>query len=123
MKQVVICARFGGFGISTAGTLKLRELGNPWALKSVLKGEWYPGGETIRGPYESKINDFDHNGYCREIPRDDQDLISLIQLAGVAFMSGSYCTLKIVEIPHDVSYHIHEYDGYEHVAENHRTWG
>jgi len=27
-----------------------------------------------------------------------------------------------VEIPDDVKWHIHEYDGLEHVAEDHRTW-
>jgi hypothetical protein len=30
--------------------------------------------------------------------------------------------ISIVEIPDDVQWHIHEYDGLEHVAENHRTW-
>jgi hypothetical protein len=28
----------------------------------------------------------------------------------------------VIEIPDDVEWHIAEYDGYEHVAENHRTW-
>jgi hypothetical protein len=30
--------------------------------------------------------------------------------------------LRIVEIPDGVEWHISEYDGIEHIAENHRTW-
>jgi len=30
--------------------------------------------------------------------------------------------IAIVEIPDDVEWYIHEYDGMEHVAEKHRTW-
>jgi len=36
--------------------------------------------------------------------------------------AGSYCTLKVVEIPDDVQWQIEEYDGHEWVAERHRTW-
>ncbi len=37
--------------------------------------------------------------------------------------SGSNCELKIVEVPDDVDWIIQEYDGWEWVAEKHRTWG
>ena len=30
--------------------------------------------------------------------------------------------LTIVDVPDEVKWHIHEYDGLEHVAEDHRTW-
>ena len=30
--------------------------------------------------------------------------------------------IAIVEVPDDVKWHISEYDGLEHVAEDHRTW-
>jgi hypothetical protein len=33
-----------------------------------------------------------------------------------------FSKLKIVEIPDDVQWEIQEYDGWEHIAENHRTW-
>lgn len=36
--------------------------------------------------------------------------------------AGSFCKLKVVEIPDDVDYEIEEYDGAEWVAEKHRTW-
>jgi len=37
--------------------------------------------------------------------------------------NGSCCELKIVEVPDDVDWIIQEYDGWEWVAEKHRTWG
>jgi hypothetical protein len=34
---------------------------------------------------------------------------------------GWAADIAIVEVPDDVKWHIHEYDGLEHVAEDHRT--
>lgn len=53
--------------------------------------------------------------------RTDPKLIQVIEELG-ELANGRCAKLKIVEIPDDVEYHIHEYDGYEHIAENHRTW-
>ena len=36
--------------------------------------------------------------------------------------NGWAAEIGIVEIPDGVKWHIHEYDGIEHVAEDHRTW-
>ena len=36
--------------------------------------------------------------------------------------NGNYAKLKIVEVPYGVEWTIAEYDGYEWVAEKHRTW-
>lgn len=57
----------------------------------------------------------------RDIPRDDPYLVQVVrELGGDA--SGRYAELKIVEIPADVDWFIEEYDGWEWVAEKHRTW-
>jgi len=37
--------------------------------------------------------------------------------------SDGYSELSVVEIPDDVEWYIEEYDGMEHIAEQHRTWG
>lgn len=58
----------------------------------------------------------------RDISRDDPLLVKVVeQLGGKA--GDKYAELKVVEIPDDVEYEIDEYDGLEHIAEKHRTWG
>lgn len=52
--------------------------------------------------------------------RTDADLIAVIEEMGETERKS--CSLSIVDIPDDVKWHIDEYDGKEHVAENHRTW-
>jgi hypothetical protein len=48
-------------------------------------------------------------------------LIAVIEEMGQASWSWA-AEIVIVDIPDDVEWHISEYDGIEHVAENHRTW-
>lgn len=58
----------------------------------------------------------------RDIPRDDPLLVRVVEELGEK-ANGAHAELRIVEIPADVKWYIHEYDGSEHVAEDHRTWG
>ena len=53
--------------------------------------------------------------------RADPDLIAVIEemIADVDDISS----LKVVEIPDDIKWHIEQYEGWEHVAEDHKTWG
>ncbi len=53
--------------------------------------------------------------------RSDKDLIEVVEMLGEK-ANGSHAELKIVEIPDDVKWQIEEYDGSEHIAEQHRTW-
>ena len=126
MKKIVVSKCFGGFGVSTQATLLLRELKNTTALSEVMKGEWYtpsPRAESLGGgEFPKEINKYDFNAFCLDIPRDDKDLISLIEKHGSEFVSGTHAQLEIVEIPNDVEWLVEEYDGLEHVAEKHRTW-
>ena len=59
--------------------------------------------------------------YHFDIERNDPFLIQVIEQLGKE-ANTIYASLHIVEIPDDVKWHIAEYDGSEHVAENHRTW-
>ena len=61
--------------------------------------------------------------YDRDIPRDDPALIQVVEELGRA-ASGKFANLQIAELPDDMlsKWHIHEYDGNEHVAEDHRVW-
>jgi len=53
--------------------------------------------------------------------RADADLIAVVEEMGEA-AHGRFSSLKVIEIPDDIEWHVHEYDGLEHIAENHRTW-
>ena len=59
--------------------------------------------------------------YCRDLPRDDPDLIAVIEELGPA-ASGRYGKIEVVEIPDGIKWVIDEYDGMEHVEEEHRSW-
>jgi hypothetical protein len=57
----------------------------------------------------------------RELERNDPILIKVVKELGKE--ANSRCAeLKVIEIPNDIQWHIEDYDGVEHIAENHRTW-
>jgi hypothetical protein len=119
--KVAINRCFGGFGISNIAFEKLLERKgiafNKVPAKYPIRGndsDYYrvdadPDGED----YISEYDIFDN--------RADPDLIAVIEELGKDSW-GWASELAIVEIPDDVKWHIHEYDGLEHVAEDHRTW-
>lgn len=96
--KIVINKCFGGFSVSEAVYV---EMGLAW------DGLGYH-------PTDSEGEDMERNN-----PR----LIAAIEKVGLEESSGSSAELKIVEIPDDVDWYIHEYDGMEDVYEEHRSWG
>lgn len=66
-----------------------------------------------------KVNAFDYL-----VPRNDKDLIEVIEELGSEAASGEHTELHIVEIPDGVDWVIESNDefGNEWVAEQHRTW-
>jgi len=56
-----------------------------------------------------------------EIPRDDPALVQTVEELGKK-ANDSYSELKVVDVPDDVEWQIHYYDGLEHIEEQHRTW-
>jgi len=100
--KVVINVEFGGFSVSEE---VFEELAIPWDKYGFLENE------TLA------IDSEDDMAY-----RADPGLIAAIEKLGVKEASGSLACLKIVEVPDDVDWHIHDYDGYETVNENHRSW-
>ena len=62
-----------------------------------------------------------HSLYGRDIPRDDPDLLAVVEALGDA-ASGKVAKLAIVEIPDGVEWEIDEYDGLESIHEKHRSW-
>ena len=62
--------------------------------------------------------------YVDELARDDADLIAVVEALGEK-ANNQYSELKVVEVPawlRAKGWTIEEYDGREHIAENHQTW-
>lgn len=114
--KVVINRCYGGFGLSHEGVMRYAEL---------------KGMNLVVEEKESSFNKYDY--YVDEVKqknywydnmiedRSDSALVQVVEELGEK-ANGFAAELAIVEIPDDVEWHIHEYDGLEHVAENHRTW-
>jgi hypothetical protein len=57
-----------------------------------------------------------------DLERSDPDLVAVVEELGPK--ADGYCAkLKVVEIPDGTAYKIEQYDGNEHIAETHQTWG
>ena len=113
MKKIVINSRHGGFGLSDKAMLRYAEIKG---LNLVSETDEY----DLTHFYVDSV-DGDNYFYEDEISRDDPALVQVVEELGDD-AAGRYSELRIVEIPDDVEWHIAEYDGLEHVAENHRTW-
>lgn len=119
--KIAINRCFGGFGLSLP------------AFEELLKRKGIAFDKT---PSKFKIREDDSNywnaGHAGEeehflseydfySDRADPDLIAILEEMGDA-ANGWSSEIAIVEIPDDVKWHIEEYDGREHVAEDHQTW-
>lgn len=76
---------------------------------------------TRTAPEPTWVNDDPAYFYDRDIPRDDPDLVAVVEDMG-SDASGRHAQLVVIDIPDDADWEIAEYDGLEHVAEKHRTW-
>jgi len=116
--QIVINADFGGFGLSDEAIEYYGQI-KKLNLVKVVKDKTNPifGSDFYKNGVVSDENYFwDH-----DIERSDPILIETI--AALGDKANHWCSnLKIVTIPDDVDWEIHEYDGREHIAEKHRTW-
>lgn len=103
--KVVINAEHGGFGLS-------KEAQELYASKKGIElGEW-------KGVY-----DYYTNLSVHDIERTDPALVEVVKELGKK-ANSRFSSLKVVALPKDVgdNWSIHEYDGLEWIAENHRTW-
>ena len=133
--KVVINGCFGGFGLSDQAYEQLIEWGIP--VVEYIREERNPK----TGLYDKKIKQnegkviFDRALSGEEISlwggrywetwlKDDREnplLIKVVELLRDK-ASGRCSNLKVISIPNNVKYTIEEYDGLEHIAEEHRTW-
>jgi hypothetical protein len=75
-----------------------------------------PNPSEVKDPHKYRFNDNFRDD------RANKYLIETIEELGSKVASGPFSKLKIVEVPDDVKWHIAEFDGWEWVAEDHRTW-
>ena len=139
--KIVINDCYGGFNVSHEGMLRYFEIkGQPvwpeisndywkhWTYWTVSpenrtetkEGEaFYAMSLSERQAYNEAHSNF--TVYHLDIKRDDPALVQMVEELGKK-ASGVHSKLKVVQIPDDVNWYIHEYDGMEHVSEEHRTW-
>ena len=70
---------------------------------------------------EKACNELGLNNPYDAIERNDPKLVEVVERLG-SEANGRHAQLKIVNIPDDVKWTIQEYDGSEHIAEEHQTW-
>ena len=112
--KIVINTCFGGFDLSDEAIQLYAKL----AGINLVEGPMQYG---ITHFYVDSVSEENYFSYY-QIARDDGFLIETVETLGEA-ANGDCAALKVVEIPDDVDWEIDEYDGNEHVAEKHRTWG
>lgn len=116
VREVVINACHGGFGLSYEAEIEyLTRAGIPFELQDRESRD-----DTFRFGPEIIVNN-DPYWSSRDIARDDSVLVQLIKEWGEK-ANSQHSELKIVRIPGNVEWTVEEYDGYEWVAECHRTW-
>ena len=113
MTQVVINRCFGGFSLSDAAIQRYGELAG-LDLFSKDNGVW--GSNWF---YKTDKGDEHFSSW--NIPRDDPNLIRVVEEMGEASWGGA-AELKVIEIPDNTKWEIADYDGQEWVSEVHRTW-
>lgn len=89
-------------------------------MKIVINTCWGGFGLSEQAAKEIGCNT---HGYTEtgELKRNDPKLVEVVERLGHT-ANGPLSALAIVEIPDDVDWGIHDYDGIEHVYEVHRTW-
>jgi hypothetical protein len=144
--KVVINACYGGFGLSHQAVMRYAEIkgielyGYVNAKKkdgstdfdryvAIEKGDkrdhWcvhYRTKQLVSPNDREGMNEDRCYWSYRDMERHDEALVKVVEELGEK--AGGQCSkLKVVEIPDGVDYIVDEYDGFEHIAERHRTWG
>jgi len=116
MKKIVINTCYGGFGLSDEAMERVLELkGISYTKKNDI-------GFVCFYTKAQNENEVDNHYICEyDFERYDPALVQAVEEMGTE-ANGPHAELKVVLIPDDVQWYIHEYDGIECVHEEHRTW-
>ena len=113
--KIVINKKYGGFGLSEEAVLLY---GDKKGLNIIAQQD--EKVKTITHYYLDEKKDGNQFGEW-EIERNDPILVEVVEQLG-DLANSRYAKLKIVEVPDDVKWYIHDYDGIESVYEKHRIW-
>ena len=113
--KIVINKKHGDFRLSEEAVLLY---GDKKGLNIIAKQD-----EKIKAITHYFLNEEkEENGFAEwEIERTDPVLVDVVEQLG-DLADGYYCKLKVVEVPDDVEWYIHNYNGIESVHECHRIW-
>ena len=113
--KIVINKKYGGFHLSKEAVLLYGDKKN---LNIIAKED-----EKIKTITHYFLNEEkEENGFGEwEIERNDPILVEVVEQLG-DLANGHYSKLKVVEVPDDVKWYIHDYDGLESVHECHRIF-
>lgn len=144
-KEVIINKCWGGFGLSHEAMMLYAKLAGfqLYPIVEYRKPDGTKFGKMTNKfvPYHpKKIKDWELIFYSKkplnssgeyednslfldsDIERDDPILVKVVkELKEKA--NARLAELKIVNIPVDIEFTIEDYDGQEHIAEKHETWG
>jgi hypothetical protein len=140
--KVVINKCFGGFGLTHEAIMRYAEIKGitlyPFVedpkfpkFSNPSKFVLYDG--CNKGKYDfvyystTPLNDagtYENDAYFseRDIKRDDLALVQVVEEMGKK-ANDQFASLEVVEIPDGTDFEVEEYDGLEHIAEVHKTWG
>jgi hypothetical protein len=113
MKKIVINTCYGGFGLSDEAMERVLDLKQITYYKETDKNFvfFYTKAQNENNQMISEY----------EFERDDPALVQAVEeLKEKA--NGPHADLKVVSIPDDVQWYVHEYDGAESIHEEHRIW-
>ena len=143
--KVVINKCYGGFGLSLKGQEEyLRLIGKEAHFYVQTKYAFQEGVDEYKkvtsshssssltdvftkdlGETYQTISNEDYekyNFYDNDLERTDLNLVSVVESLGKE-ANGSHASLSIIDVPDGVKWTIEEYNGSEHIAEEHKTWG
>ncbi len=115
--KVVINKTWGGFSISREAAEYMAEHGSERAKRELLSSPKKMSKKELSGWYGYGHVEGMDGGY----ERTDPLLVEAVEVLGEK-ANGQYASLRVVEIPDDVEWYIHNYDGIESIHEKHRSW-
>lgn len=115
--KVVINKCYGGFGLSDKAVEACIALG-------MTVGDEYSEGKDFTRLKESHFGKYCAERENRNEFRCDPRVVQVVEELGEEAY-GDFANLEVVEIPFDgpEGWYIDNYDGLEHIVEQHNTWG